>query len=454
MQKYHILAVDDQATILTSLRQTLELKGYSVETFINPFDAQEMLYKHRYDCILLDVAMPGLDGIRLLEEILNLEQSPPVIMVSEVATIETAVTAIKLGAYDFIEKPIDPERLLLAIRNAIQTRVLLQEKQQLSHELENNYRIIGESPALQKLFVTVRTVAETDAKVLITGESGTGKELVARALFLNSPRKSKPFVCVNCAAIPSDLLEMELFGHTKGAFTGAHTDHKGKFLQADGGTIFLDEIGDMEQRLQAKILRVLQDNEVQRLGDAQTYKVNTRVITATNRDLKELVQQGAFRDDLYHRLNVVNIHIPPLRQRPEDIIPLIEHYLLKYAAEFNKPVTGLSLQAKAYLENYTWPGNVRELRNVVQKLVIFSRGTDIRLTDVQQAFDTHNGSPSNGKTPNTREANGDLKSILEYHEKQHIMQVLDEYNGHLNKTAKALGIDRITLYKKRQKYGI
>ncbi|RMD86567.1 MAG: sigma-54-dependent Fis family transcriptional regulator [Calditrichaeota bacterium] len=371
---YRLLAVDDDIDFLKALKRLLTKFDFEVELAIDPFKALDKLKNETYDCILLDMKMPGLDGIQLMDKILEEDPLVPVIFISGQSNIPLAVHAMKKGAYDFIEKPIDPERLVMMVRHAIEKNAWTKERDVLLTAIDEKYRMIGESQAMKKIFNKIKIFADSDAKVLITGETGTGKELVANLLHYNSARAGKPFIKINCAAIPNELLESELFGHVKGAFTGAVETKKGKFHLAQDGTLFLDEIGDMDIYLQAKLLKILDTGEFSMLGDNKTYQANCRIISATNQDLETLIAENKFREDLYHRLNVLHIHIPPLRERREDI-PLIARYLLQKAADQNnKKIQDFSEKALEILKEFDWPGNVIQLRNIKKKLVIFSTG--------------------------------------------------------------------------------
>ncbi len=372
--KYSILAVDDDMDFLKALKRMLENHGFEVHTTIDPFDACKKVSSASYDCILLDVKMPGLDGVELMKKIQNEDPTVPIIFISGQSNIPIAVDAIKKGAYDFVEKPVDPDRLLLMVRHAIEKNAWARERNTLLTALDEKYRMIGESKAMQEVFKKIKIFAQTDAKVLITGETGTGKELVASALHYSGPRAGKPFIKINCAAIPTELLESELFGHKKGAFTGAVEDKIGKFQLSDGGTLFLDEIGDMDFYLQAKLLKVLDSGEFSMLGDNATMVSNCRIIAATNQNLERAIEKQQFRQDLYHRLNVLHIHIPPLRDRKEDIAPLSRYFLQRAAEQYNKRIVDFSERALQILIEQEWPGNIRQLRNVIEKLVIFSSG--------------------------------------------------------------------------------
>ena len=444
-----ILAIDDDENFLFSLANLLRYKNYDVEILSNPLKAKDTFTNSAYDCVLLDVKMPGVDGITLLREMLIQKPEIPIIMLSGQSTITTAVEAIKIGAYDFLEKPIDPDRLLVTLRNALERSVWQSERNNLLSQLGETYRMIGESPAMRTVFHQIEQVAPLNTKVLILGESGTGKELVARALHYHSPRNGEPFVKVNCAAIPGDLLESELFGFTRGSFTGATKNHRGKFLVADGGTLFLDEIGEMDLRLQAKILRVLQDNEVEVIGEPHPRKVDVRVIAASNKNLEDMVKEGKFREDLYFRLNVIQIHVPPLRERKEDIPLLTRYFIRQFSQKHNKKVLDISPAALQLLEEHPWPGNVRELENVVEKMVIFASKSQLDIRDVQQALGK---SEPAQEFPTPTQLN--LEKARTLFEKRYIIQALEQHNWHIQETAETLGINRSSLFKKMRKLGI
>lgn len=448
-----ILVIDDDETLLKSLQKILRLRNYAVDTIANPLQVEGLLETHWYDCILLDVKMPGASGLDVLRLILRKCPTIPVLMISGQSNIETAVRSIIDGAYDFIEKPIDPERLFVSVKNAVHKKHLQEEKDTIFQALQERFRMIGQSPAMKAVFQRIDEVANTSAKILIMGESGTGKELVAWAIHHNSDRKGKPCLKLNCAAIPSELLESEIFGHSKGTFTGAVSERKGKFVEANGGTLFLDEIGDMQLHLQAKLLRVLESDEVDIIGENIPRKVDVRVIAATNHDLERMVAEGSFREELYYRLNVVGIEIPPLRERAEDVLPLAEHFLKEFNGIHNKQVLAINRRAGALLMNYHWPGNVRELRNVMEKLVIFSHEKEIGINEVRNALGTHNQS---GQT--TSEILEDevrpLKNATHNFEKKYILMALHKFDWKMNETACALGIDRSNLFKKMRKHSI
>src|SRR5207344_1191850 len=382
MPKPRILVVDDEAAIRDSLRMTLEYEGYD---FIGAATGQEgiaLAEREAPDLVLLDVKMPGMDGLEVLDRLRAMNETLPVVVISGHGTIGTAVEATKKGAFDFIEKPFASERVLVSLRNALDQRRLRDENRTLKKAVEIRHQMVGDSRALKQVMAAVARAAPTNATVLIQGESGVGKELVARTIHRNSLRSRERFVQVNCAAIPEELIESELFGHEKGSFTGATEKQVGKFEQADRGTIFLDEVGDMSAKTQAKVLRVLQEGEVERLGSARTIKVDVRVIAATNKNLEEEIEKGTFREDLYFRLAVIPIHVPPLRERPEDIPLLVRRYMENFSRENNARPKRITQAALDALQRYRWKGNIRELRNTVERLIIMSPGEVIDVADL------------------------------------------------------------------------
>lgn len=376
-----ILVVDDERSIRNTLKDILEFEKHEVQLAENGKTALELVLSTPYDLIFSDIKMPELDGLEFLSSLREKEIDVPVVMISGHGNIETAVDSIKRGAYDFIEKPIDLNRLLIVLRNALEKKSLVNETKSLKKKLGVNVQMIGSSEAIEKVRKMIEKVAPTDARVLITGSNGTGKEVVARLIFENSQRSKAPFVEVNCAAIPSELIESELFGHEKGSFTSAVKQRIGKFEQADGGTIFLDEIGDMSLAAQTKVLRILQESELTRVGGDKSIKVNVRVIAATNKDLKKEIEKGLFREDLFHRLNVIPIHVPDLDQRKEDIPLLIDYFSDQICKEQGIKTKAFEFDAVALLINRSWSGNIRELRNVVERLIILS-GNSIESSDV------------------------------------------------------------------------
>lgn len=444
----HLLAIDDDLHFLTSLRNLVLRLGYTISIENNPHRLEDHLTSEETDCVLLDVKMPGKDGLELFQNLKENWPDIPVIMVSGQSTITIAMNCIRQGAFDFIEKPVDPDRLLVSLRNAMDNKNLTHTKETLLTEIKKEYEILGISKSIQNLNRIIRTVAPTEARVLILGETGTGKELVARGIHFQSKRSNKSFIKLNCASIPGELLESELFGFRKGSFTGAIRDQKGKFLQADRGTLFFDEIGDMSIDLQAKLLRVLEEGEVELIGESSPRKVDVRVLAATNRNLQELVTHGKFREDLFHRLNVVSIVIPPLRNRVDDIPILANFFLNRFADQYNKPVLHFAPAAVDELVRFNWNGNVRELRNLVEKLVIFSTSTELSHEEVTEAFGfmdlvAEEENPESG-----------LKNVVADSEKHQILLTLNDTDWHIGETAGILGINRTTLFKKMKRYEI
>ena len=446
-----ILVVDDDENLLKSMKKILSLEYYIVDTLSNPLKIDSYLESRVYHCLLLDVRMPVMSGIDVLKNTLFKNPGLPIVMISGQSDIETAVQAIKEGAYDFIEKPIDPERLFVAVKNAIQRHNLQEMSDSIFKELQDQFSIIGHSKALKNIVQQIKEVSNTPAKVLILGDSGTGKELVAHAIHFNSGRKGKAYVKLNCAAIPSELLESELFGHRKGAFTGAVSDRKGKFIEADGGTLFLDEIGNMSIQLQAKLLRVLEANEVEVIGENIPRKIDVRIISATNQNLEELISKGLFREDLYYRLNVVKIIITPLRERPEDILPLAYHFLKEFSNSYNKQVLSIKSQVEALIINYEWPGNVRQLRNAIEKMVLFNHSGEISYEEAINALEF--GQNQTDTNQNSNESL-QLKNAVHNFERKYILLTLQKHSWKISETADALGIDRSNLFKKMRKYGL
>ena len=379
-----VLIIDDERSIRTALREILELENFSVDDAEDGKSAMDKLNSKKYDLVLCDIKMPKMDGLEVLDKILEREDDIPVIMISGHGNIETAVDALKKGAYDFIEKPLDLNRILVSVRNAFDRSTLVQETKVLKKKIGkgNGFEIIGESEGINRIKEMIAKVAPSDARVLITGGNGSGKELVARQIHQNSPRAAAPFVEVNCAAIPSELIESELFGHEKGAFTSAIKQRKGKFEQADGGTLFLDEIGDMSLSAQAKVLRALQENKITRVGGDKDISVNVRMVAATNKDLREEINQNRFREDLFHRLSVILIHVPSLNERTEDIPILTQHFVNQLVAEQGLLRKEFTPEAIKALQQANWTGNIRELRNIIERLLILG-GKEITADDVK-----------------------------------------------------------------------
>ncbi|MBN1251271.1 MAG: sigma-54-dependent Fis family transcriptional regulator [Bacteroidales bacterium] len=370
-----ILVIDDEKPIRNTLKEILEYEDHKVDLASDGFEGLEKLSETRYDIVLCDIKMPNMDGIEVLEKVMEESPDVPMIMISGHGSVETAVEALKKGAYDFIEKPLELNRLLVTIRNALERKELIVETKNLKRKVSKTYEMVGDSEPLKQIKEMIDRVAPTDARVLITGKNGTGKELVARWLHEKSQRMAQPFVEVNCAAIPSELIESELFGHEKGAFTSAHKQRKGKFEQATGGTIFLDEIGDMSLSAQAKVLRALQENKIVRVGSDKEIKVDVRIIAATNKDLKEEIKNNNFREDLYHRLSVILIHVPSLNDRIDDIPLLAEHFMNLVCEDYGMPKKNITEDALNELKKINWTGNIREFRNVLERLIILSEDT-------------------------------------------------------------------------------
>src|SRR5437899_5887381 len=457
MPKSRVLVIDDEAAIRDSLRMTLEYEGYE---FIGAATGQEglaLVEREAPDLVLLDVKMPGMDGIEVLERLRNMNESLPIVVVSGHGTISTAVEATKKGAFDFIEKPCASERVLLSLRNALDQGRLRDENRSLKRAVEVRHQMIGDSPGLKQVMAAVSRAAPTNATVLITGESGVGKELVARTIHRNSLRSRERFVQVNCAAIPVELIESELFGHEKGSFTGAAEKQIGKFEQADRGTIFLDEVADMSAKTQAKGLRVLQEGEVERLGSARTIKVDVRVIAATNKNLEEEIEKGHFREDLYFRLAVIPIHVPPLRDRPEDIPALVRHYMDFFSRESNVRPKRITPAAMEVLSRSRWKGNIRELRNTVERLNIMTSGDTIDVADLPETVRSNiGGGAAEPKSPGDSEATkaGTLREFKENAERSFLVGKLRENGWNISKTAEVIGTPRSNLYKKLEQYQI
>jgi len=442
-----ILIVDDEAGIRESLSSILRDERYSVEAVESAELALERLSSSSVEVVLLDVWLPGMDGLEALSRIQSLPQPPSVIIISGHGTIETAVRATKLGAFDFIEKPLSLERVIVLVRNAIEQRRLQEENQLLHTELGHRYRIVGDSVPMKALRQQIAVTAPTNGRVLIYGESGTGKELVARSLHAASLRNKAFFVEVNCAAIPEELIESELFGHVKGSFTGASEDKIGKFAKADGGTLFLDEVGDMSLRTQSKVLRVLEEQRFERVGSNQTLHVDVRVIAATNKNLEQEIARGAFRQDLFYRLNVIPFFVPPLRDRKEDIPVLARYFLAEFSSEYGKKTRELTEGAMEILLRYPWPGNVRELRNLVERLVIVCP---------QARIEPHHLPPElfRGVAESPQQPYSTLHEARSAYEREFILRKLQEHRWNMTQTASALGLERSHLYRKMKSLGI
>jgi DNA-binding NtrC family response regulator len=440
-KKISILIVDDEESVRDSLYNWFIEDGYHVECAGNANKALSMIEAEKYDIILADIKMPGMDGLEMMRRIKLLIPDSIIIIMTAFATVDTAVKALKDGAFDYVTKPFDPDDLSHLIRNASKQIILAEENENLKKKvisLENIEDLVGNSEPMKKVFRDIESVAQSNSSVVITGESGTGKELVARAIHANSPRRFFPLVSVHCGALAENLLESELFGHEKGSFTGAMYNRKGRFEMADNGTIFLDEISTISQKMQVDLLRVVETKKFTRVGGNREISSDFRVICATNRDLKSMVENGTFREDLYYRLNVVNINVPPLRERTEDIPLLVDYFIKKYTSSMNRPPVTIDEPALKKLSEFTFPGNVRELENMIERAIVVGNGKKITLKDL----------PLESTVPGAREES------LDDLEKTHIGRMLDKYDWNISRTAKALKVDRVTLYNKISKYGL
>jgi DNA-binding NtrC family response regulator len=438
--KGNLLIVDDETIVRDSLGKWFAEEGYQVGTAQSAAEALTRLGGRRWDLALVDIKMPGTDGIELQRRLHEIDPELTVIIMTGYASVETAVQSLKNGAYDYVTKPFDPDEISHLVRNALEHRRAQRENIRLRETVEEATRpgeLVGQSLAMKRVLEAIETVGGTETTVLITGESGTGKELVARAIHAASPRRHNPLVVIHCGALPETLLESELFGHEKGAFTGAQYRKKGKFEVAEGGTVFLDEIGDISLKTQTDLLRVLQEHEITRIGSNQPIKVDFRCIAATNKDLQQLVDEGKFRADLYYRLNVFSIQIPPLRDRREDIPLLVESFMRKFSLAMNKRILRVAPAAMAALQDYDWPGNVRELENAVERAMVLAQEPELRLEDFSLV--------SRGPSPDTR--------TLADAEKSHILRVMEECSGNQTHAAQVLDIDRVTLHTKLKSYG-
>jgi two-component system nitrogen regulation response regulator NtrX len=459
--KPRVLVIDDEAAIRDALRMILEYEDYQFTGAASGHEGLAQAQRDRPDLVLLDIKMPGTDGMEVLRKLRALDDTLPVVMISGHGTTATAVEAIKAGAIDFLDKPLSSERVIVTVQNVLKQSALHRENRELKLAMEAKYEIVGQSPALRKVLEAVRRAAPTNATVLLLGESGVGKELVARTIHRNSARSAHRFVQVNCAAIPEELIESELFGHEKGSFTGATEKQIGKFEQADRGTIFLDEVADMSQKTQAKVLRVLQEQEVERIGSARTIKVDVRVIAATNKHLEEAITRGEFREDLYFRLNVIPIVVPPLRERREDIPSLVQHFAKLSAEEHNVRPKRFEPAAMEALQRYRWRGNIRELRNAVERLLIMAPGDVVRADDLPAEI-------GGGETPRAAgpavaapaapdvkaAAAATLREFKDSAERAYLVQKLREHGWNISKTAEVIDTPRSNLYKKLEQYGI
>ena len=454
--KARILVVDDEPAIRDTMRMTLEYDGHEVIAAGSGQEALTLAEKEAPDIVFLDIKMPGMDGLDVLGRLRATNETLPVVIISAHGTAATALEAGRLGAFRFIEKPLTKDYVLDAVREGLELGTLRRENRTLRSALEVRHQLVGESPSLKQVMEHVRRAAPTNATVLILGESGVGKELVARAIHRSSLRARERFIQVNCAAIPEELIESELFGHERGAFTGATEKQTGKFEMADKGTIFLDEVGDMSPKTQAKVLRVLQEGEVERLGSSRTIKVDVRVIAATNKDLEEEIAEGRFREDLYFRLSVIPISVPPLRERLDDIAPLVQHFVGQFSRENNRRPARFSASALDLLKQARWRGNIRELRNLVERLLIMSDGEVIDADDVRAVarLDGRPATSANVAAMSTAGAPTTLREFKEWSERAFLVEKLKEFGWNISKTAEVIDTPRSNLYKKLEQYGI
>ncbi len=444
-----ILIADDEQEIRESLSIVLREEGYRCTAVADGEEAIEALKEHSFDILITDLKMPKADGLEVLDEALQRSSDILTVIITAHATIETAIQALRKGAADYILKPLDFDEVIIRIEKLLKQKKLIRENNYLRNQIDREYNfnhIIGESPAMKEVYRMVKRVSEANSNVLITGPSGTGKELVARAIHSNSSRSSKPFIAINCGAIPKELIESELFGHKKGAFTGAISDKDGVFTAANKGSVFLDEVGEIPLGQQVNLLRVIQEREVKPIGSNQTISFDTRIIAATNKDLEQEVENGNFREDLYYRLNVVEIPLPTLQQRREDIPLLAHHFLNKYSRELNRPVKGISGDAMSALMSYEWKGQVRELENIIERTVLLGSGDFITFDDLPNSIRNTEGTYT--FDPNS------LEEAVQNFEKHHIMSVLKQTEGNKTEAARLLGIDPSTLYRKMEKMGI
>ncbi|MCX7611313.1 MAG: sigma-54 dependent transcriptional regulator [Ignavibacterium sp.] len=444
-----VLIIDDEKEICDSISMILEYEGYLVDSTTSAIEGLKKFSEQEFSAVLLDIQMPEMNGFEVLKKIKEIKPTASVIIISAYGNVENAVRATRLGAFDFLEKPIDRDKLLISVRNATEQAILREENQEIKKNFIGEGEILGKSKAIQKILELIDKVAPLETRVLITGENGTGKELVARAIHKKSERKDKPFIEVNCAAIPNELIESELFGHEKGSFTGAISQRIGKFELANKGIIFLDEVGDMSLQAQAKVLRAIEEGKIERVGGGKKIDVDVRVIAATNKNLIEEIQKGNFREDLYHRLNVIPIHIPPLRERIEDIPILVEHFSNEITKKHKKLPVNFSEDAIKILQAQPWTGNVRELKNIVERIIIIIDKREITRKDIEFLF-----ANSSASIDNLIETSNSFQEFKEKAERAFILKQLIANNWNISKTAEILGIQRSHLYTKMKKYGI
>jgi DNA-binding NtrC family response regulator len=447
MAAKQIMVIDNEEGLCRMMAAVLMDDGHAVRTFTDPLEAVEMFRPGVWDLVISDIKMPGIDGLEVLQRIKAKDADIPVIMITAFATVDMSIQALRKGAYDMLTKPFEPDELLFRVRNALKHNQLLSENEQLRQELAGKFnfdKIIGTSTILQQLLEKVKKVAVRDTSALITGESGTGKELIAQAIHYNSPRKEKPFIAINCGAIPDSVMESELFGHKKGAFTGADTDKEGLLKAADGGTLFLDEIGNLPLNVQKTLLRFLQEQEFRRIGDTTPTRVDVRLISATNSDLEKEVEQGSFREDLFYRLNVINLHLPPLRQRQPDILLLAAYFIREQNRKFATHISGLSPAAQQAAISYNWPGNIRQLKNVIEACITVETEDQISLTTLAQFIDIE-------EVPAGAD---DYNNALARFEIDYLRQLLSAAGGNIEEAAAKAGMNMATIYRKMKKYGL
>ncbi|MBN2646069.1 MAG: sigma-54-dependent Fis family transcriptional regulator [Desulfuromonadaceae bacterium] len=454
-----ILLIDDEVALSRMMEAVLGDSGYQVTIFNRSFEAVEAFQSGSYDLVISDIKMPGMDGLEVLQKIRDKDERVPVIMITAHATVETSIQALRKGAYDMLTKPFEPEELLYRVKNALQANQLAAENRELKRELAQKFsfdHIIGASSGLKAVLELVKKVAVRDTSVLITGESGTGKELIAQAIHHNSPRKDKRFMAINCGALPESVLESELFGYKKGAFTGASADRKGLLEAADGGTLFLDEVGNLPLNVQKTLLRFLQEQEFMRIGDTRPIKVDVRIVSATNADLLQEIEDGSYREDLYYRLNVVNIHLPPLRERRTDLSLLAAHFIRNNNGKFGTSVQGLTPEALALLTSYDWPGNIRQMENVIEACMTLESGEQIGLPVLSQfirvaAVAPPPASPASDLPPGD---SADYSQALTDFETAYLRQLLQKTGGNVEEAARLAGMNMATVYRKLKKYQI
>jgi DNA-binding NtrC family response regulator len=447
MSARQIMIIDNEEGLCRMMAAVLMDDGHAVRTFTDPLEAVEVFRPGIWDLVISDIKMPGIDGLEVLQRIKAREPGIPVIMITAFATVDMSIQALRKGAYDMLTKPFEPDELLIRVRNALKQNQLMTENEQLRKELAGKFnfdRIIGTSSILQQLLDKVEKVAVRDTSALITGESGTGKELIAQAIHYNSPRRDKPFIAINCGAIPDSVMESELFGHKKGAFTGADSDKQGLLKAADGGTLFLDEIGNLPLNVQKTLLRFLQEQEFRRIGDTSPTRVDVRLISATNSDLEKEVEKGTFREDLFYRLNVINLHLPPLRQRKPDILLLAAHFVAEQNRKFNTAISGLSPEAQQAATAYAWPGNIRQLKNVIEACMTIETEKQISLATLGQFIDIA------GTSVDAR----DYSVALARFEIDYLRQLLSAAGGNIEEAAEKAGMNMATIYRKLKKYGL